>query len=117
MTCFFHSYRYSAASGTVQSVNVTSRTVSSISIQWGRVSCIDRNSVVTGYTVQYKVDGSTASITHNVSGVSNRRLTASGLEPCTSYMFEVAAVNSEGRQSAVYGGTTVQTADRKEIRS
>ena len=95
--------------------SVTSR---SITVQWDRVSCIDRNSEITGYTVRYRKTSNSAFTTRTLSGTSsvNRRLTANGLEPCTRYRFEVAAVNSQGRRSALYGGTTVQTAERKEMK-
>ena len=111
--CFFAT----AASGPPQSVMMSSVTSSSITVQWGRVSCIDRNSEITGYTVRYRKTSNPAFTTRSLSGTSsiNRRLTASGLEPCTGYRFEVAAVNIEGRRSAPYGGTTVQTARRKNF--
>ena len=112
--CFFHSYHHSAPSGSPQSVSVSSQAFSSITIQWGRVSCIDRNSVVTGYRVQYRIDGSTASVTRNVPGVNNRRFTASGLEPCTSYRFEVAAVNSVGSVGE-YRSTIAATRNSKSV--
>ena len=69
---------------------------SSITVQWGRVSCIDRNSEITGYTVRYGQTGSTTMSNESVLGTSNRMFTASGLIPRTSYTFEVAAVSSEG---------------------
>ena len=106
-----------APRGPPQSVMMSSVTSSSITVQWGRVSCVDRNSEITGYTVRYRKTSSPAFTTRSVPGTSNidRRFIASGLEPCTSYRFEVAAVNSEGRQSSLYGGTNVQTAERKKF--
>ena len=96
---------------------MSSVTSSSITVQWGRVRCIDRNSQITSYTVRYRKTSNPPFTTKSVTGTSdvNRRLTASDLEPCTSYRFEVAAVNSEERQSALYGGTTGQTAERKKF--
>ena len=92
--CFFAA----AASGPPQSVMMSSVTSSSITVQWGRVSCIDRNSEITGYTVRYGQTGSTTTVMESVSGTSDsdRMFTASGLIPRTSYTFEVAAVSSEG---------------------
>ena len=62
------------------------------------MSCIDRNSEITGYIVRYAQTGNTTTVSESVSGTSDsdRRFTASGLVPRTSYTFEVAAVSSEG---------------------
>ena len=81
-----------------------------ITVQWGRVSCIDRNSKITGYTVRYGQTGRTTTVMESVSGTSDsdRMFTASGLIPRTSYTFEVAAVSSEGTGS-FSPGTTVET--------
>ena len=107
-----HLYHLSASSGPPQSVHVmmSSVTSSSITVQWGRVSCIDRNSEVTGYTVRYGQTGCTTTVMESVSatGDSDRIFTASGLIPRTSYTFQMAAVssNSTGPFST---GTTVET--------
>ena len=89
---------------------MSSVTSSSITVQWGRVSCIDRNSEITGYTVRYGQTGSTPTVMESVSGTSDsdRMFTASGLIPRTSYTFEVAAVSSEGT-GPFSTGTTVET--------
>ena len=99
-----------APSGPPQSVMMSSVTSSSITVQWGRVSCIDRNSEITGYTVRYGQTGSTTTVMESVSGTSDsdRMFTASGLIPRTSYTFEVAAVSSEG-SGPFSTGTTVET--------
>ena len=85
------------SSGPPQSVMMSSVTSSSITVQWGRVSCIDRNSEITGYTVQYGQTGSSTTVMESVSGTSDsdRMFTLTGLIPRTSYTFEVAAVSSE----------------------
>ena len=89
---------------------MSSVTSSSITVQWGHVSCIDRNSEITGYTVRYGQTGSTTTVMESVSGTSDsdRMLTASGLLPRTSYTFEVAAVSSEGT-GPFSTGTAVET--------
>ena len=73
-------------------------TSSIITVQWSHVSCIDRNSEITGYTVRHGQTGSTTTVMESVSGTSDsdRMFTASGLIPRTSYTFEVAAVSSQG---------------------
>ena len=99
-----------APSGPPQSVMMSSVTSSSITVQWGRVSCIDRNSEITGYTVRYGQTGSTTTVMESVSGTSDsdRMFTASGLIPRTNYTFEVAAVSSEG-SGPFSTGTAVET--------
>ena len=89
---------------------ISSVTSSSITVQWTRVRCTDRNSEITGYTVRYGQTGSTT-VNESVSGTSNsdRMFSASGLIPRTSYTFEVAAVSSEGTGN-FSTGITVETA-------
>ena len=93
-----------------QPLMMLQRNHSSITVQWGRVSCIDRNSEITGYTVQYGQTGSTTNVMESVSGTSDsdRIFTASRLIPSTNYTFEVAAVSSEGT-GPFSTGTTVKT--------
>ena len=93
---------------------ISSVTSSSITVQWGRVSCIDRNSEITGYTVRYGQTGSTTTVMESVSGTSDsdRMFTASGLIPRTNYTFEIAAVSSEGT-GPFSTGTVVETSIRK----
>ena len=63
--------RTTAPSGPPQSVMMSSVTSSSITVQWGRVSCIDRNSEITGYTVRYgQTDSTTTLGMESVSGTS-----------------------------------------------
>ena len=94
---------------------MSSVTSSSITVQWGRVSCIDRNSEITGYTVRYGQTGSTTTVMESVSGTSDsdRMFTASGLIPLTDYTFKVAAVSSEGATGPFSTGTTMETLEPK----
>ena len=69
----------------------------SIIIRWGRVPCINRNSIITGYTVHYSTGGgSTVSVSVSGTGQSERTYTATLLAPSTSYSIQVAAVTSTG---------------------
>ena len=97
-----------AASNPPQSVMMSSVTSSSITVQWGRVGCINRNSEITGYTVRYGQTGSTTTVMELVSGTSDSMFTASGLIPRTNYTFVVAAVSSEGT-GPFSTGTVVET--------
>ena len=108
-TCF--NVLNSAPSGPPQSVMMSSVTSSSITGQWGRVSCIDRNSEITGYTVRYGQTGSTTTVMESVSGTSDndRMFTASGLIPRTSYTFEVAAVSTNNGTGSFSTGISVET--------
>ena len=77
-------------------MTVTGVTSSTISVQWGSVSCIHQNGDITGYSVQYEVMGSGNTQTMPVSGAGTTQTTISGLTPSTNYSIEVAAVNSAG---------------------
>ena len=68
----------------------------SIIIQWGRVSCINRNSHIKGYMVHYSGRGRTRNVFVSGTGQSDRTYTATWLAPNTSYSIQVAAVNSTG---------------------
>ena len=63
---------------------------------WDRIPCVHRNGDITGYSIQH---GATAfDNMATVTGTTDemRTFEASGLEPLTTYMFRVAAVNSNG---------------------
>ena len=77
--------------------NITSTSTStSVTMMWDRLSCEGRNGEITGYRIQYGI--TTLSTTVNITGTSasDRNFTASGLVPLTTYMFRIAAVNSNG---------------------
>ena len=78
------------------SFQVTGLTSSSITVQWGAVDCIHRNGDITGYSVRYGVQGSGSTQTESVSGGATTEATISGLTPSTSYVIDIAAVNSAG---------------------
>ena len=106
----FNATVFTVSSGPPQSVMMSSVSFNNVTVQWGRVSCTDRNSEITGYTVRYGQTGSTTTVMESVSGTSDsdRMFTASGLIPRTSYTFEVAAVSSEGT-GPFSTGTSVET--------
>ena len=107
----FNAAVFTVSSGPPQSVMMSSVTSSSITVQWGRVSCIDRSSEITGYTVRYGQTGSTTTVMESVSGTSDsdRMFTASGLIPRTSYTFEVAAVSTSNGTGSFSTGISVET--------
>ena len=68
---------------------------SSIIVKWGPVDCIHQNGDITGYSVRYKVKGSSGNpLTRSVSGGSISQTTISDLNPSTTYTIEVAAVTA-----------------------
>ena len=68
---------------------ITSRRVI---LSWPLVDCLERNGVITGYTVEFREEGG-AMIPGEVEG---QTFTARGLTPHTNYTFRVAGVNSNG---------------------
>ena len=85
-------------------VSASDVTSFSITVQWGPVDCIHRNGEITGYLVQYGVEGSGSTQTVIVSGGGNPEVIISGLQSTTAYLIEVAAVNSAG--TGVYSRPT-----------
>ena len=67
-----------------------------IKLLWKEVNCTQRNGIITGYIVQYSIDGGTH-LTVNVTGATNTELVIS---VCRTkhhfFLFSVAAVNSKG---------------------
>ena len=81
-----------APSAAPNSVRVSEVTSSSITVQWGSVSCIHRNGDITGYRIRAMTSGENDRI-GTVGDV--REATISGLIPSTEYTVSVAAVNSQ----------------------
>ena len=69
-------------------------TSTSVNLNWLQIDCIERNGVITNYTVVFQEQGE-AVIPGEVN-VIDRTFTASGLTPHTNYIFRVAGVNSNG---------------------
>ena len=86
----------SAPSTAPTCVSVSEVTSTSITVQWGEVDCIRRNGDITGYTVQYGVQGNGSTQTMTVSGGGSTQTIIFGLNPSTNYSIEVAAVNCVG---------------------
>ena len=63
---------------------------------WGAVDCIHRNRDITGYSVQYGVQGSGNMQLQSVSIRDITEVTILKVRPSTTYIIEVAAVNSAG---------------------
>ena len=86
----------SAPSAPPTAVRTTIKTSSSITVQWGQVDCLQCNGDITGYSVQYGVQGSGSSQAMIATGWNATEAKISELTPSTTYSIEVAAVNSVG---------------------
>jgi len=87
-TCF------SAPTAAPQSVTASATGPKTISIDWNSADCIERNSQITGYTLQYN---STDGTETNTSFPANfTTYTVTGLTPSTNYSVKMAAINSNG---------------------
>ena len=85
---------YSAPSASPQEVTAAATGPRSISIDWNHVDCTDRNSEITGYTLQYNSTDGTATNTSLPANITT--YTVTGLAPSTNYSVRVAAINSNG---------------------
>jgi hypothetical protein len=88
-----------------QQLRVDGDTASGITISWGRVDCVQRNSEITGYGITFGRTGGSIVVRQlleenmvavNGTGPGDRTFTATGLLPRTSYTFNVMAVNGQG---------------------
>ena len=75
-------------------MSVSEVTSSSITVQWGAVDCIHRNGYITGYSVQYGVQGS--GTTQQTAESTETEFPITGLEHSMSYTIQIAAVNRAG---------------------
>ncbi len=66
---------------------ITSR---SITVTWDTIACIERNGIITSYTVEFGPSGNTLTI----AGITELTFTANELTPFINYTFRVAGVNS-----------------------
>jgi len=90
----FLSY-YIVPSGVPQAVLAMTAGSSSVFVQWDRISCIERNSEITGYTIRYAPSGGAPSnITILGTTRSDRTFTITGLSVSTIYTVMVAADTS-----------------------
>ena len=63
-------------------------------MSWSTIECIERNGVITNYTVVFQEQG--GAVIPGEVNVMDRTFTARGLTPYTNYTFRVAGVNSNG---------------------
>ena len=86
-------FLYLAPAGFPQGIT-SSVTARSVNVSWNEIECIERNGMITNYTVEFSsLEGS---VIPGVLMVDERRFIASGLAPFTNYTFRVAGVNSNG---------------------
>ena len=90
LCCFFV---FTAPTGAPHNVTFTV-TSTSVNINWLEIDCIERNGVITNYTVVFQEQG--GAVIPGEVNVMDRTFTASGLTPHTNYIFRVAGVNSNG---------------------
>ena len=94
------SFHYNAApSGSPQNLHSVEVHSTNITLQWEKVSCIERNSEITGYRVTIHKSGTLDQV-HSayLNGTNNdsRVHTVSELIPRTEYSFRVAAFSDHG---------------------
>ena len=95
---------FTVSSAPPTSVDISNVSSSIITVQWGQLDCIHHNGNITGYSVQYGVQGSGSTQSIDVSGGAATETSISGLDAATTYSIEVAAVNSVG--TGVYSTLT-----------
>ena len=89
----------SAPTAPPQNVRNTSTSSATITVEWGRVECIERNTEITGYRVRYDPPSSdgTGEVSASGDGCNGGSIILTGLSPFTSYSIEVAADSDHGR--------------------
>ena len=97
-------------SGAPMDVALTDVTSTSVSFQWGSVECIHRNGLITGYSINYRRQGSSGStsvlVTVN-SPSDGGTYTIIDLEPSEMYDVEITPQNTIGTALDTSGFTTL----------
>ena len=76
-------------------------------VTWGTIDCIERNGMITTYTVVFQEQGG-ANVTSSTSTESQDRVFSdTELTPFTNYTFRVAGVNDAG--TGVFAVLTITT--------
>ena len=77
-----------------------------ISIQWGEVPCVERNSQIVDYQVHYSDGGN---FIFDLIGTAERMTTIRGLAPQRDYLIQVAAVGNNTQSGTFSEPLIVQT--------
>ena len=86
-------------------------TLTNITVAWDAVSCIERNSVITGYEVRYTPPSTSGNDSVMVAGTGDAggMVTIEGLTHSTQYSIQVAAVNRDGDVGVLSAPLSVRT--------
>ena len=92
-------------------LRVEGTTATSITIAWGAVNCIERNSIITGYVVHFTPPSTSGNDSVMLAGTGDTGgiVTIDGLTPSTQYSIQVAAVNSDGSIGLAAASLSVTT--------
>ena len=93
-----------APSGAPETFTATSVLSTNVTVQWGRVSCSERNSEISHYTLRYSLVGEGIHAGEvNVIGVGDRdrMYTVIKLHPQSIYTLTIAAVNTDEQMGPV----------------
>ncbi len=115
LSCKYSSLCYSAPSSAPQNFQSTAIAETSITVEWGTVPCIDRNSVITGYVLQYREVSHYNYEEETIPGTGDEggTYTITGLTPLTSYYITLAAVSDSGTGPFTNTLSTMTTLYRK----
>jgi hypothetical protein len=80
--------------GPINNLSVVSTNLTAINITWIPITCIQRNSVIRGYTVYYKKKSEARAFNESRNTVDTNAMIAH-LDPNTEYVLEVRAVNDK----------------------
>ena len=89
-----------APDGSPSGIRNTSADLTSISIAWSPITCIQQNSIIQRYIVYYRksLTEGTRNELLNISAITTMA-NIDNLDPRTKYEFEVQGVNDDGKNS------------------
>ena len=77
-------------------VSVSDVTEASVTVQWIAIDCANHNGDITSYSVRHAVAGDGTTQVVSLTGTTSTEYVITNLTASTTYVIEVAAVNSEG---------------------
>ena len=87
-------FRFIAPSETPQMLVCVSVDITNITLQWNSIPCVQQNGPIVGYQIIYYPNTSVRERTTNRTAPNIMQFTAVGLQPQTTYIFEVNGITT-----------------------
>ena len=90
--------QYTEPTGSPSDITSASVNLTSVTISWNPISCIQQNSIIHGYIVYYQKSLQKRTRNELVVSTMVTVATINNLDPRTRYEFEVQGINNDGQK-------------------